>query len=355
MQILTGPRLPAAVRETHSGVVFLLGDRAYKLKKPVTLGFLDFSTRERRDEAVVVSCGSTGGSRRTSISASRRCSIADGPAVRSLVVMRRMPEESPAVLAGPFRGRRHVPPAAPGPRTSPPSTRPRRSLRDHDVGGSRRQPARPLSPQRGGLRRPSGCRDEAAPIGSGRVCGVHRRARCPALLTGCVRSDRATATATCWPTTSSASTTAPASSTVWSSTTGCATASARRRRLPGHGPRTTSATGRRRRAAHGGVRRSSPAEPAARDARCTTTSPTARVMRAKVAGCPPRSRPSLRPPTADVDRLVDLGLAHLARAQVRMLLVGGSPGDREDDARRGCRLTQSAACCSPATGSGRRS
>ena len=36
------------VRETHSAVVFLLGDRAYKLKKPVDLGFLDFSTRERR-------------------------------------------------------------------------------------------------------------------------------------------------------------------------------------------------------------------------------------------------------------------------------------------------------------------
>jgi aminoglycoside phosphotransferase family enzyme/predicted kinase len=36
------------VRETHVGVVFLLGDRAYKLKKPVTTGFLDFSTPQRR-------------------------------------------------------------------------------------------------------------------------------------------------------------------------------------------------------------------------------------------------------------------------------------------------------------------
>jgi uncharacterized protein len=34
--------LPAGVAETHSGVVFLLGDRAYKLKKRVDLGFLDF-------------------------------------------------------------------------------------------------------------------------------------------------------------------------------------------------------------------------------------------------------------------------------------------------------------------------
>ncbi|NMH99309.1 AAA family ATPase [Pseudonocardia acidicola] len=38
----------AAVRETHIGVVFLLGDRAYKLKKPVRTGFLDFSTTARR-------------------------------------------------------------------------------------------------------------------------------------------------------------------------------------------------------------------------------------------------------------------------------------------------------------------
>ena len=36
------------MRETHIGVVFLLGDRAYKIKKPVTTGFLDFSTPQRR-------------------------------------------------------------------------------------------------------------------------------------------------------------------------------------------------------------------------------------------------------------------------------------------------------------------
>lgn len=39
---------PAAVAETHSGVVFFLGDKADKLKKPVDLGFLDFRTRESR-------------------------------------------------------------------------------------------------------------------------------------------------------------------------------------------------------------------------------------------------------------------------------------------------------------------
>lgn len=39
---------PPEVRQTHAGLVFLVGDRAYKLKKPVNLGFLDFSTRELR-------------------------------------------------------------------------------------------------------------------------------------------------------------------------------------------------------------------------------------------------------------------------------------------------------------------
>ena len=33
---------PAEVRETHSAVVVFVGDRAYKVKKPVDLGFLDF-------------------------------------------------------------------------------------------------------------------------------------------------------------------------------------------------------------------------------------------------------------------------------------------------------------------------
>src|SRR5919202_1849045 len=61
-------RLPAALRgllqpdayphpvdavefhETHGSWVFLAGPYAYKLKKPVDLGFADFSTPERRAE-----------------------------------------------------------------------------------------------------------------------------------------------------------------------------------------------------------------------------------------------------------------------------------------------------------------
>ncbi len=40
---------PAEVRETHIGVVLLMGERAYKFKKPVDLEFLDFRTREQRE------------------------------------------------------------------------------------------------------------------------------------------------------------------------------------------------------------------------------------------------------------------------------------------------------------------
>jgi uncharacterized protein len=36
------------LRGTHISWVFLVGDRAYKLKKPVTLPFADYSTPERR-------------------------------------------------------------------------------------------------------------------------------------------------------------------------------------------------------------------------------------------------------------------------------------------------------------------
>ena len=41
----------ADLRQTHSAVVFLVGDRAYKLKRPVNLGFLDFSEPQARETA----------------------------------------------------------------------------------------------------------------------------------------------------------------------------------------------------------------------------------------------------------------------------------------------------------------
>src|SRR5690348_17607857 len=39
----------AAIHETHTGMVILAGDRAYKIKKPVVTDFLDFGTPERRE------------------------------------------------------------------------------------------------------------------------------------------------------------------------------------------------------------------------------------------------------------------------------------------------------------------
>jgi len=39
---------PVEVRQTHISVVFLVGDTAYKIRKPVNLGFVDFSTLEKR-------------------------------------------------------------------------------------------------------------------------------------------------------------------------------------------------------------------------------------------------------------------------------------------------------------------
>ncbi|MFC4910139.1 AAA family ATPase [Actinomadura gamaensis] len=83
----------AAVSETHCGIVFFAGDRAYKLKKPVDLGFLDFSSRELRERAC-----------HREVELNRRfapdvylgvadVSGPDGRPCDHLVVMRRMPSE----------------------------------------------------------------------------------------------------------------------------------------------------------------------------------------------------------------------------------------------------------------------
>ena len=44
-------RPPVVVHETHASWVFVAGDRAYKIKKPIALGFLDYSTLARRRSA----------------------------------------------------------------------------------------------------------------------------------------------------------------------------------------------------------------------------------------------------------------------------------------------------------------
>lgn len=91
---MTAPTEPSpSLAETHSAVVFFFGDRAYKVKKPVDLGFLDFRERSVR-EAVC----------HREVELNRRLApdvylgVADvhgpdGELSDHLVVMRRMPAE----------------------------------------------------------------------------------------------------------------------------------------------------------------------------------------------------------------------------------------------------------------------
>jgi len=84
---------PVRVVETHSAVVLFVGDRAYKLKKPVDLDFLDFSTLAARAQAC-----------RDEVSLNRRLApdvylgVADvigedGELCDHMVVMRRLPDD----------------------------------------------------------------------------------------------------------------------------------------------------------------------------------------------------------------------------------------------------------------------
>lgn len=80
------------IAETHTGMVFLAGDRAYKIKKPVVNDFLDFSTLERREHA----CASE-------VALNRRLApesylgvahfTAPGTDAEPVIVMRRHPDE----------------------------------------------------------------------------------------------------------------------------------------------------------------------------------------------------------------------------------------------------------------------
>jgi len=48
---MVGGHDAAAVAESHTAVLWMTGDRVYKRKKPVALGFLDFSTLAARWQA----------------------------------------------------------------------------------------------------------------------------------------------------------------------------------------------------------------------------------------------------------------------------------------------------------------
>jgi uncharacterized protein len=80
------------VVETHISTLFFVDDRVYKRKKPVNMGFLDFSTRRGREEACI-----------REVELNRRLApdvylgVADvsmgGEPCEHLVVMRRLPDE----------------------------------------------------------------------------------------------------------------------------------------------------------------------------------------------------------------------------------------------------------------------
>jgi aminoglycoside phosphotransferase family enzyme len=89
---LLGGDQAAGVRETHSAIVLLFGDRAYKIKKPVDLGFLDFRSVQARSRVT-----------RRELDLNRRLapdvyldvgalSGSDGHAYEHVLVMHRMPE-----------------------------------------------------------------------------------------------------------------------------------------------------------------------------------------------------------------------------------------------------------------------
>lgn len=89
------------MRETHISLVFLTGDYVYKLKKPVDLGFLDFSTLDRRRVACENEVELNGrlshnvyeGVVAVTQKDGRYALQGNGPAVEYAVMMRQLPEE----------------------------------------------------------------------------------------------------------------------------------------------------------------------------------------------------------------------------------------------------------------------
>jgi aminoglycoside phosphotransferase family enzyme/predicted kinase len=90
---LSGAFASAAMAETHISVLFFVGDRAYKLKKPVRFPFADFTTRGARETAC-----------HREVELNRRLAPdvylgvaeiigSDGAPCDHLVVMRRMPDD----------------------------------------------------------------------------------------------------------------------------------------------------------------------------------------------------------------------------------------------------------------------
>jgi aminoglycoside phosphotransferase family enzyme/predicted kinase len=86
--------LAAEVRETHTGIVVLLGSRAYKAKKSLVTDFLDFSTPDRREQACAHEVALNRRLAPDSYLGVGHFSAPDGGSPEPVVVMRRYPDSA---------------------------------------------------------------------------------------------------------------------------------------------------------------------------------------------------------------------------------------------------------------------
>lgn len=88
------PHQGPQIHETHSGIVVLVGDRAYKAKKPVTTDFLDFATPEKREQVCLREVELNRRlSPRSYLGVAHLSGPGDGPA-EPVIVMRRHPDSA---------------------------------------------------------------------------------------------------------------------------------------------------------------------------------------------------------------------------------------------------------------------
>ena len=86
---MAGPQ----IAETHTGLVILVGDLAYKVKKPVTTDFLDFSTPEARERACAHEVALNRRLSAASYLGVGHFSSPQGTPPEPVIVMRRHPDE----------------------------------------------------------------------------------------------------------------------------------------------------------------------------------------------------------------------------------------------------------------------
>lgn len=82
----------AALHETHTGIVVLAGERAYKAKKPVVTDFLDFSTPQAREHACQREVALNRRLAPSSYLGVAHLGDVDGGAPEPVIVMRRYPD-----------------------------------------------------------------------------------------------------------------------------------------------------------------------------------------------------------------------------------------------------------------------